>query len=376
MDMLFNSSQFLIFFPLVVLIYFIIPQKIKYLWLLAASYYFYMSWNAKYALLLLFSTVVTYLCGLLIEKVKRCQWEEKRKTKYKKLILISGFVLSLLLLSYFKYTNFVGGLANRVFTLLHIALKIPRFDILLPVGISFYTFQALGYIMDVYRDEIYAEKNFFRYALFVSFFPQLVAGPIERSGNLLKQLSSPARFSYDRAKDGVYLMLWGFFLKIVIADRIALFVDTVYGDYMKYGGWYLVVATVLFAFQIYCDFYGYSTITMGAAWVLGVRLMENFNAPYLATSVSDFWRRWHISLTTWFRDYLYIPLGGNRKGKLRKYINKMIVFAASGLWHGSSLAYVLWGGYQWVVSGYRRGAEAFARQARQLFSSAAGFPGA
>ena len=342
--MLFNSLHFLIFFPIVVLIYFVVPKRVKYLWLLISSYYFYMSWNARYALLLLFSTAITYLSGLLLDRVKRTAWEDKKKVRYKKLIVFASVSLSLLLLFCFKYANFAGGLTNRVLAVLHTGVKVPRFDIVLPVGISFYTFQALGYMIDVYREEIYAEKNFFRYALFVSFFPQLVAGPIERSKNLLKQLSTPVGFSYDRAKDGVYLMLWGYFLKIVIADRIALFVDTVYGDYMKFGGWYLIVATVLFAFQIYCDFCGYSTIAMGAARVLGISLMENFDVPYLSVSVSDFWRRWHISLTSWFRDYLYIPLGGNRKGKLRKYVNKMIVFMVSGLWHGSSLAYVLWGG--------------------------------
>lgn len=215
---------------------------------------------------------------------------------------------------------------------------------LLPVGISFYTFQALSYTMDVYRGDIYAERNFIRYALFVSFFPQLVAGPIERSKNLLRQLAEPKKFNYDEAREGLLLMLWGFFLKIVMADRIAIFVDTVYGDYNTYGGWYIIVATLLFAAQVYCDFSGYSTIAMGTAKILGVNLMENFNAPYLATSVAAFWRNWHISLTSWFKDYLYIPLGGNRKGMARKQLNKMIVFLVSGLWHGAKLSFVLWGG--------------------------------
>lgn len=198
--------------------------------------------------------------------------------------------------------------------------------------------------MDVYRNEIYAEKSFLRYALFVSFFPQLVAGPIERSKNLLKQLSKPARFCYNDARDGMLLMLWGFFLKIVLADRIAIFVDTVYADYDRFGGCYIIVATVLFAFQIYCDFAGYSTIAMGSAKILGITLMENFRAPYYAVSVAEFWRNWHISLTTWFKDYLYIPLGGSKKGTARKYINKLIVFVISGLWHGADLSFVVWGG--------------------------------
>ena len=220
----------------------------------------------------------------------------------------------------------------------------PAFDVLLPVGISFYTFQALGYTIDVYRGDIYAEKNFFRYALFVSFFPQLVAGPIERSKNLLKQLAVPKKFSYENFREGLLLMLWGFFMKIVVADRLALFVDTVYSqDYNNFGGIMVIVATIFFAFQIYCDFGGYSSIAMGAAKMLGIQLMENFNTPYLSMSTAEFWRRWHISLSTWFRDYVYIPLGGNRKGALRKYINLMVTFGASGLWHGANWTFVVWG---------------------------------
>lgn len=342
--MLFNSAGFLVFFPLVILIYFIIPDRMKYLWLLAVSYFFYMCWNAKYALLLLFSTCVTYLSGLFLERIKQSSIEDIRKTKYKKIVIMLSFLLNLGVLFYFKYTNFALDLMNKAFKAIHIQLNLPMFDIILPVGISFFTFQALSYTMDVYRGEVYAEKNFFRYALFVSFFPQLVAGPIERSKNLLKQLAVPKKFSFERTRDGLFLMLWGFFLKIVVADRTALFVDTVYGNYQKYGGWYLVVATMLFAIQIYCDFQGYSVIAMGASEILGIHLMENFAAPYLATSAAGFWRRWHISLTSWLKDYLYIPLGGSRKGKLRKYCNKMIVFLVSGLWHGASLSFVAWGG--------------------------------
>lgn len=219
----------------------------------------------------------------------------------------------------------------------------PVFDIILPVGISFYTFQALSYTMDVYRNEIYAEKNFFRYALFVSFFPQLVAGPIERSKNLLKQLGMPKKFNFEKVKEGILLMLWGYFLKMILADRIAIFVDSVYGDYQTFSGYYIAVATILFAIQIYCDFSGYSIIAMGAAKILDIDLMENFDAPYYSSSVAEFWRKWHISLTSWFKDYLYIPLGGSRKGKFRKNFNKMIVFLVSGLWHGANLSFVVWG---------------------------------
>lgn len=351
--MLFNSLEFLLFLPVVAVLYYVIPKKVRYLWLLAASYYFYMCWNAKYALLMLFSTVVTWLGGLGIAFFEKKSWDETKRLGAKKVCVGLTFAMNLLVLVFFKYSNFIMENVQSLFALVHISLNVPKFDILLPVGISFYTFQALSYTMDVYRGEIWAEKNFFRYALFVSFFPQLVAGPIERSKNLLKQLAVPKKLSYRNFLEGLLLMLWGYFMKMVLADRIAIFVDTVYGDFATYGGWYLVVATVLFAFQIYCDFGGYSVIAMGVAKILGIDLMENFNAPYLARSTSEFWRRWHISLSTWFRDYLYIPLGGNRKGKLRKNINLMIVFLVSGLWHGAKWSFVVWGGLNglWQILG-------------------------
>lgn len=342
--MLFNSIDFMIFFPIVTLIYFLIPDRIKYIWLLVASYYFYMCWNAKYAVLIFISTVITYLSGIAIEYIKNRYWEDKKKILYKKLIVGMSFGANLAILFYFKYANFAVQTLGKVLSAVNIQMDIPVFDVILPVGISFYTFQALSYTMDVYRDDIYAEKNFFRYALFVSFFPQLVAGPIERSKNLLKQLAVPKKFDFAKAREGVLLMIWGFFLKIVLADRIAIFVDTIYGNLTLYEGWYLIIATMLFAVQIYCDFSGYSTIAMGAAKILNIELMENFNAPYFSTSVAEFWRKWHISLTSWFKDYLYIPLGGSRKGQIRKYVNKMIVFLVSGLWHGASFAFVAWGG--------------------------------
>ena len=338
--MLFNSAQFLVFFPIVVCLYFVCPDKLKNYLLLIASYYFYMCWNAEYALLILTTTVITFGSGMVIEKAKESDDDKRTRAK---LAVACSFVLNIGILFYFKYTNFALGLMGALLNRVGIGVSIPVFDIILPVGISFYTFQALSYTMDVYRGDIYAEKNFFKYALFVSFFPQLVAGPIERSKNLLKQLQ-PHKFDYDKFRDGFLLMLWGYFLKLVLADRIAIFVDTVYKDYEQFGGMYIVVATMLFAVQIYCDFAGYSVIAMGAARILGIELMENFDAPYLSTTVAEFWRRWHISLTSWFRDYLYIPLGGSRKGKFRKYINIMIVFLVSGLWHGASLSFVLWGG--------------------------------
>lgn len=342
--MLFNSRQFIIFFPIVAVVYYVVPKKIRYLWLLVASYYFYMGWNPKYAVLLLFTTTVTYLSGLLLDYVTNSGMNDKRKEKYRKLTVAISFVCNLGVLFLFKYLNFAVGILGKVFGFFHVSLNIPAFDILLPVGISFFTFQALSYTVDVYRGEIYTEKNFFRYALYVSFFPQLVAGPIERSKNLLKQLAVPKDFCFDRAKEGFLLMLWGYFLKLVIADRIAIVIDTIYGDPSEYGGYYVIVATVLFAFRIYCDFAGYSTIAVGTAEIMGICLMENFNAPYLSLNVADFWRHWHISLTSWFRDYVYIPLGGNKKGRFRKYLNCLIVFLLSGLWHGATFAFVIWGG--------------------------------
>ena len=346
--MLFNSGKYLIFLPVVVLLYYLLPAKVKKYWLLAASYYFYMCWNAKYALLIFASTLITWLSGLGLERVKTGQNESAGREKHKKWIVALSFLSNLGILVWFKYFNFALGLLQTVFAKAHIALNVPAFDILLPVGISFYTFQALSYTMDVYREQIPAERDFFTYALFVSFFPQLVAGPIERSGNLLGQLRTAHRFEFDNLREGLLLILWGFFLKLVIADRLALYIDAVYGARYLYPGCYLALAAVLFAIQIYCDFYGYSTIAMGSAKLLGIELMENFRSPFLSTSVAEFWRNWHVSLTSWFKDYLYIPLGGSRKGKFRKQLNRMIVFLVSGLWHGADMSYVIWGGLNGV----------------------------
>ena len=344
--MLFNSYGFIVFFPIVVIVYFLLPKRISYLWLLAASYYFYMGWNAKYALLLLASTIITYVCGVLI------QWLNDRhpdKISTKKWVVAGSFILNLAILFFFKYFNFTIESINAVLSHTSLPAVNTSLDVLLPVGISFYTFQALGYTMDVYRGEIEAERNFFRYALFVSFFPQLVAGPIERSKNLLTQLRNPKPFSYERMCDGVMLMIWGYFLKLVIADRISIFVDNAYANVGVYDGKYLLIASMLFAIQIYCDFAGYSTIAIGAAEVMGFQLMDNFNCPYLSQSVAEFWRRWHISLSTWFRDYVYIPLGGNRCSRLRHIFNILVVWTLTGLWHGASWNFVFWGAYYGVL---------------------------
>ena len=336
--MIFNSIDFLIFFPVVTLIYAVIPKRARCIWLLITSYYFYMCWNAKYALLIAFSTVVTYAAGLLIGRLK--------DSGAKKWVMAGGFVINLGILFFFKYFDFLLVNLNRLLT--HFSVQGIRnpFDILLPVGISFYTFQALGYLVDVYRGECEAEKNLLRYALFVSFFPQLVAGPIERSKNLFGQIREMERntlLSMEAMVQGFILMLWGLFMKMVIADRVAIFVDKVFEQTFAIGTVEAVFGAVGFAIQIYCDFGGYSAIAIGAAKVMGFDLMENFNTPYFAVSIQDFWRRWHISLSTWFRDYVYIPLGGSRRGRLRKYANLMITFLLSGLWHGAAFTYILWG---------------------------------
>ena len=333
--MLFNTPQYILFLPIVFVIYYCLPHKVRYIWLLIASYYFYMQWNPVYIILLFSCTVLTYVCGRLIGYLQT--------VKLRKISLVVCVLLNLCILGFYKYFNFGISLLNSLFSRIHINEIRWNYDILLPVGISFYTLQALGYVIDVYRGDIYAEKNFLRYALFVSFFPQLVAGPIERSKNLLVQLHTPKTFQYENLRKGALLVLYGLFLKMVIADRAAMIVDTVYGNGDAYPGFYIIVATFFFAIQIYCDFYGYSTIARGSALIMGIHLMDNFNAPYYSGSVKEFWRRWHISLSGWFRDYLYIPLGGNRKGTKRKWCNLLLVFAISGLWHGASLAFVFWG---------------------------------
>lgn len=340
--MLFNSVDFLIFFPVVVFIYYLVPKKCREIWLLISSYYFYMSWNAKYALLIGTSTVVTYACAALVEKYGNY----KKNRSKKKLVVIICLCLNLGILFVFKYANFMIDSANWLLNALHISVINRRLDLLLPVGISFYTFQALGYFIDVYRGDIKAEKNIIRYALFVSFFPQLVAGPIERSKNLLTQIQQIEQrrlWDIDRIRSGVILMVWGLFMKMVIADRVSLLVDTVFNDYRMFGGTELIAGAIGFSIQIYCDFGSYSMVAIGASKVLGISLMENFNTPYFARNIRDFWSRWHISLSTWFRDYLYIPLGGNRKGEPRKLLNLMIVFLVSGLWHGANWTFVAWG---------------------------------
>ncbi len=338
---LFNSFSFLVFFPSALIIYFIIPRKLRYLWLLLCSYYFYMCWNAEYALLLLASTVVTYVAALLIRRFKD-------KPAKKKLAVAGSLVINFGILFLFKYFEFAVSALASVLSKFGVAFQAPVLDVLLPVGISFYIFQAVGYTIDVYREKLEPEKNFLRYALFVSFFPQLVAGPIERSTNLLPQLASIDKirlWDAKRIQRGALIMLYGYFMKMILADRIAVYVDRIYDpmEYSYYQGFTVIIAAVLFSVQIYCDFAGYTYIAIGAAKIMGIDLMNNFNTPYLAMNIKDFWNRWHISLTSWFKDYLYFPLGGSRKGTLRKYCNIFLVFLLSGLWHGAAWHYVAWG---------------------------------
>ena len=336
--MLFNSIEFLVFFPVVTAVSFIIPKRARHIWLLIASYYFYMGWNPKYAILIASSTIITFISGLLIERAD---------IEYKKALVVAFSLFSnLAILAIFKYADFALETLDFIINHLGVGGINRRLDLLLPVGISFYTFQALSYTIDVYRGTIQAERNILRYALFVSFFPQLVAGPIERSGNLLVQIQNIEHiklWDFERVRNGILLMFWGLFQKLVIADRASILVNQVYGNYQNYGFVELATASILFAIQIYCDFGGYSNIACGAAQVMGFSLMHNFRQPYLSVSIKDFWRRWHISLTSWFTDYLYIPLGGNRKGKIFKYFNIFIVFTVSGLWHGASWHFVVWG---------------------------------
>lgn len=334
--MLFNSIEFIVFFIIVTLIYYILPHRFRWVLLLISSYIFYMAWKPAYILLILLCTLVNYIAALVIEK-----YEHQSLRRFSLFLSLS---ISLGVLFVYKYFGFINESLRSIFTYLDFSYPLGHFDILLPMGISFYTFQTLSYTIDVYRREIEPERNFFRLSLYVSFFPQLVAGPIERSDRLLPQLKERAYFDIYRTLDGIKIMLIGFFKKIVVADRLAVAVNIVYNSPENYSGLYFIIATILFAFQIYCDFAGYSEIALGSAKVLGIDLMRNFERPYFSKSIREFWRRWHISLSTWFRDYLYIPLGGNRVSKPRYYLNTMVTFLLSGLWHGASWTFAIWGG--------------------------------
>ncbi|MEL7195206.1 MAG: MBOAT family O-acyltransferase [Bacteroidota bacterium] len=333
--MLFNSLDFLIFFPVIVGLYFALSPKYRWVLLLGASYYFYMCWKAEYIILIVFSTLVDYFAAGQMARIQ----EKKKRRPFLYLSLLSNLGL----LFFFKYWNFFSGETRALLDSWNIMVDVPTFQLLLPVGISFYTFQTLSYTIDVYNGKLEPEKNLGRFALYVSFFPQLVAGPIERATHLLPQLRKTFDFDYQRVVSGLQQMLWGFFKKVVIADRLAVYVNEIYASPGDENGLALLLATYFFAFQIYCDFSGYSDIAIGAARVMGYDLMENFRTPYLSRSIREFWSRWHISLSTWFRDYLYIPLGGNRVPQVRWFLNLFIVFVVSGFWHGANWTFLIWG---------------------------------
>jgi len=333
--MLFNSFEFLLFFPLVTLLYFLLPHPARWGLLLVASCVFYMAFIPAYLLILVVTIVIDYYAGLLIERTQ--------DPRHKKTYLVASILATCLVLFVFKYYNFFQDSMAGIAAFCHWQWPIEAVAIILPIGLSFHTFQSLSYVIEVYRGNQRAERHFGIYSLYVMFYPQLVAGPIERPQNLLHQFREVHRFEYTRVCDGLKLMAWGLFKKAVIADRLAVIVNHVYGSPTEHDGPSLIIATVCFAFQIYCDFSGYSDIAIGAAQVMGFRLMENFKQPYASRSIGEFWRRWHISLSTWFKDYLYVPLGGSRVSRWRWQCNLMLTFLVSGLWHGANWTYVVWG---------------------------------
>jgi alginate O-acetyltransferase complex protein AlgI len=332
--MLFNSVEFAIFFPVVAVIYFYLPYRMRTGHLLVASCIFYMAFIPAYILILALTIIIDYTAGIYLNKVTG----DRRR-----LLLWTSIVATCLVLFVFKYFHFFLDNAIGFVGLWGWQLSAPAISIILPLGLSFHTFQSLSYVVEVYRGRQEPERNFVTYATYVMFFPQLVAGPIERPQNLLHQFCETHDFEYGRVVSGLKRMAWGFFKKLVIADRLALYVNDVYAAPENFNGLQLTLATVFFAYQIYCDFSGYCDIAIGSARVLGFRLMENFDKPYHSLSVTEFWRRWHISLSTWFRDYVYIPMGGSRVGQVRHYANLLLTFGVSGLWHGANWTYVFWG---------------------------------
>ena len=333
--MTFNSWEFLLFYPIVALLYFVLPKKLKWPMLLIASYYFYMCYQPELVFLIFGTTLISWIASNAIERT------EDQDTKRVWLAITLAVCLGVLF--FYKYFNFLAGTIMDIGALVNLPMYDLTRDIVLPVGISFYTFQTLSYVIDVYRGDIKTERNFFLYALFVSFFPQLVAGPIERPDNLIPQLREEHKWSNENAIKGAKHMIVGFFKKVCVADTVAVYVNAVYNNVEEASGVGIIIATLLFAVQIYCDFSGYTDIAIGCARIMGIRLMKNFDHPYMATSVKEFWARWHISLSSWFRDYLYIPLGGNRCSKPRHLFNLFVVFLVSGLWHGAAWTFVIWG---------------------------------
>lgn len=342
--MLFNSVDYLIFFPVVIALYFAIPVKWRWLLLLIASYYFYMCWKAEYVILIMVTTLVDYFVALKMGQVT----SRKKKKHY----LVLSIIVNLGMLAGFKYLNFFTDSVNLLFREINVFHSLPLFHILLPVGISFYIFQSLSYTIDVYRGVTLPEKHAGKFALYVCFFPQLIAGPIERPNHLLPQIHEPRPFDQHRLVSGLKLMLWGFFKKVVIADRLGMFVSYVYENPSEHTGLTVILATVLFAFQLYCDFSGYTDIARGSARILGYDLMLNFNRPMIAKSLRDFWNRWHISLTTWFRDYVLYSLPYIKDKKIvfgKIYRNLIITFLLMGLWHGAAWTFLIFGLFHGVL---------------------------
>lgn len=333
--MLFNSTEFLLFLPVAILFFFLTPHRFRWLVLLVASYFFYMSWEAKFIILILISTVVDYLVSLKLD--------QRDKEKGRKWLLALSVITNLGILMVFKYNEFFIENINTAIQSAGGRSQIPFLKLILPMGISFYTFQTMSYTIDVYRKRIIPERHLGYFALYVCYFPQLVAGPIERAENLIEQLRAKTNFTYENFSWGAKQAIWGMFKKVVIADRLAVVVDTVYNNPGQHDGLSIILATYLFAIQIYCDFSGYSDIAIGVSRMFGINLKINFNLPYIAQSFRDFWTRWHISLSGWFRDYLYIPLGGNKVKKARWLLNLFIVFVVSGFWHGAAWTFIIWG---------------------------------
>ena len=333
--MIFNSVHFIFFFIVTTILYYALPHRFRWAFLLAISCYFYMVFRPIYILILAGTIVVDYVAGLFLESTTN--------PRRKKIFLVASIIANVGVLAVFKYYNFINDNLTELLGVFHLKNEIPMLRILLPIGLSFHTFQAMSYTIEVYRGKQQAEKHFGMYALYVMFYPQLVAGPIERPQNILHQLKEKVVFNYDHIVSGLKLILWGLFVKVVIADRLSIYVDIVYNSPEHHSAISSLVATLFFTFQIYCDFSGYSSIAIGCAKVLGIDLMINFRRPYMSTSVREFWSRWHISLSTWFRDYLYIPLGGNRVSLYRNMFNLFFVFLVSGLWHGANWTFIIWG---------------------------------
>ncbi len=348
--MLFNSTQFLLFLPIVLIGYFLVPHRVRWVFVLICSYYFYMCWRIEYVLLIMFSTLFDFF---VVRAMGDAQ-DPKARSRW----LWASLGMNVGVLFFFKYFDFLSGSANAVAGLAGGGAPFPILHVLLPVGISFYTFQSMAYAIDVYRGQKEPERHLGYFALFVCYWPQLVAGPIERSGVMLPKLKARTAFDYDRTLIGLNRIAYGFFKKVVVADRLAVYVNEVYGHPQDFGTIAVAVAALFFAFQIYCDFSGYTDIAIGCARIMGVNLTENFDRPYLSKSITEFWRRWHISLSSWFKDYVYIPLGGSRVVKWRMYYNLFITFLVSGLWHGANWTFVIWGAFHGILLVWERWSDA------------------